>query len=306
MNFQRDAFISTINDLALTNKQIVFLSADFGAPALDRLRVTIPDQFFHLGISEQNLIDVAIGLALKGKIVITYAMAPFISLRCAEQHKIAAMMELPIINLIAGVGLGYANAGPTHYATEDYALALNTIGSTVITTADAPTAAACAKHLIENPKFCFVRMDRAPGEDLSDVTPSSFESGYRTFFSGKKTAIVSHGYMVLKMHNMLENNPNISASVTLFDVFRSKPIPGGFLKDLADFDHIIIMDEQIEKSSLGLHLLPELMKSYQSSQIHRFHLNEAFMFGNDGREALIEEAGIEEEAIVQMIADCST
>jgi len=282
------------------------LSADFGAPALDRLRVTVPDQFFHLGISEQNLIDVAIGLALKGKIVTTYAMAPFISLRCAEQHKIAAMMELPIINLIAGVGLGYANAGPTHYATEDFALALNTIGSTVITTADAPTAAACAKHLIEHPKFCFVRMDRAQGQDLSDVTPSSFETGYRTFYSGKKIAIVSHGYMVLKMHNMLEQNQNMSASVTIFDVFRSKPIPSMLHKDLSEFDHIIIIDEQIEKSSLGLHLLPELMKSHQSSQIHRFHLSEAFMFGNDGRESLIKEAGIEEDVIAQLIADLST
>ena len=71
-------------------------------------------------------------------------MAPFISLRCAEQHKLAAMMTLPIINIIAGVGLGYANAGPTHYATEDYGLAVNFIGSTVYTISDAPLAGECA------------------------------------------------------------------------------------------------------------------------------------------------------------------
>jgi len=301
MNFQRDAFISAINDIALKNKDIVFLSADFGAPALDKFRQTLPNQFFHLGISEQNLIDVAIGLALKGKIVITYAMAPFISLRCAEQHKIAAMMELPIINLIAGVGLGYANAGPTHYSTEDYALALNTIGSTVITTADAPTATACAKYLIENPRFCFVRMDRSPGDDLSNVTLTSFERGYRTFFSGKKIAVVSHGYMVSKMHRMFEKDELLSGLATLFDVFCSKPIPSTLLENLSNFKDVIVIDEQIENSSIGLYLFPFLMKTHEASHIHRFHLKEAFMFGNDGRDALIKEAGIEEEKIRQLI-----
>ena len=305
MNFQRDAFISTINDLALANKDIVFLSADFGAPALDKLRVTIPDQFFHLGISEQNLIDVAIGMALKGKTVITYAMAPFISLRCAEQHKIAAMMELPIINLIAGVALGYANAGPTHYATEDYALAINTIGSTVITTADAPTAAACAKDLVANPRFCFVRMDRAPGEDMRAMTEAEFASGYRTFFGGKKTAVVSHGYMALKMHRMISADDNLSSSVTLFDLFRSKPVPEGFLTELSKYDNVIMVDEQIEKSSLGIHLLPSVIKTHDPAKIRNIHLKEAFMFGNTGRDALIKEAGIEEDAIAQMIVELS-
>lgn len=305
MNFQRDAFISTINDFALTNKDIVFLSADFGAPALDKFRQTLPNQFFHLGISEQNLIDVAIGLALKGKVVITYAMAPFISLRCAEQHKIAAMMNLPIINLIAGVGLGYANAGPTHYSTEDYALALNTIGSTVITSSDASTARACAKHLIENPKFCFVRMDRSPGEDLVDMTLTSFKRGYRTFFSGQKTAVVSHGYMVLKTHRMLKNDGLLTESITLFDVFRSKPIPSTLLENLVNFEHVIVIDEQIENSSIGSYLLPFLMKTHDASHIHRFHLKEAFMFGNDGRDALIKEAGINEDEIRQLITKCA-
>ena len=69
----------------------LFLSADFGAPALDNFMAELPDQFFHLGISEQNMIDVAIGLALRGKKVFAYAMAPFVIMRCAEQHKLAAI-----------------------------------------------------------------------------------------------------------------------------------------------------------------------------------------------------------------------
>ena len=61
---QRDAFITEIHQAALTDNRIMFLSADFGAPALDKFRAEIPAQFIHCGISEQNMVNVAVGLAL--------------------------------------------------------------------------------------------------------------------------------------------------------------------------------------------------------------------------------------------------
>ena len=67
---QRDEFIKVIYKRAKKDKNICILSADFGAPALDIFIKELPSQFYHLGISEQNMIDVAIGLALKGKSIL--------------------------------------------------------------------------------------------------------------------------------------------------------------------------------------------------------------------------------------------
>ena len=134
--FQRDKFIEIVSKYLKKNKNIFFLSADFGAPALDELRKNFKKNFIHLGISEQNMIDVSIGLALEGKVVVNYAMAPFISLRCLEQLKTASLMQLPIITLVPGIGLGYADAGPTHYSTEDAACLNSMIGSNVYTASD--------------------------------------------------------------------------------------------------------------------------------------------------------------------------
>ena len=67
LEFQRDSFI---NEIYLSAKKIrifIFLSADFGAPALDRFRRDLKNQFIHCGISEQNMVNVAAGLALEGK-----------------------------------------------------------------------------------------------------------------------------------------------------------------------------------------------------------------------------------------------
>ena len=76
---QRDAFIEEITKSLDKDKSIFFLSADFGAPALDKLREKFPKNFLHCGISEQAMLDIASGLALDGNKVFVYAMAPFLS-----------------------------------------------------------------------------------------------------------------------------------------------------------------------------------------------------------------------------------
>ena len=146
-SFQRDSFINEIYKEAQKNKNIYFLSADFGAPSLDIFRKKLPKQFIHTGISEQNTIDIAIGLSLKNKIVVNYAMAPFILSRAWEQHKISSVMKLPMINLIPGIGYGYANAGPTHYSNEDLGLANLIVNSNIYTISDSKSASFVAKNI---------------------------------------------------------------------------------------------------------------------------------------------------------------
>jgi len=83
----RDVVIETICAAARKDKNVLFVSADLGAVALDDLRRDLPNQFIHAGIAEQHMIDLAAGLALSGKKVFCYAMAPFITARCYEQIK---------------------------------------------------------------------------------------------------------------------------------------------------------------------------------------------------------------------------
>ena len=138
----RDAFIDEIYKSAISDKDIIFISADFGAAALDDFRENLPDQFIHAGISEQNMVDVSVGLALTGKKVFLYAMAPFITTRCYEQTKaVISSMRLPITLIAVGVGLGYDHATLTHFTTEDIAImrALNGIRSVSYTHLTLPT-----------------------------------------------------------------------------------------------------------------------------------------------------------------------
>ena len=122
-------------------KNIILLSADFGAPALDKFRKNLKSQFVHTGISEQNMVNVAAGLALKKKSLCLCYGSFCYSWNCLEQHKCcSSMMNLPINTIVAGIGLGYADAGPTHYATEDQASLRSLIKSKVYTVSDSISA----------------------------------------------------------------------------------------------------------------------------------------------------------------------
>ena len=111
----RDVLIQEIFARAKTNSNLLFLSADLGAESLDQFRAELPAQFIYPGICEQNMIDVAAGLASARKTVFTYAMASFITARCYEQLKVAlGAMNQPVTVVSVGVGLGYDDAGPTH------------------------------------------------------------------------------------------------------------------------------------------------------------------------------------------------
>jgi hypothetical protein len=108
---QRDSFWNKIYEIARQDRRIVIVSADMGAPALDRIRRDLPGQFVNVGIAEQNGILVASGLAREGKRPFFYAIAPFAVFRPVELTRVnQAIMKIPIT--IVGVGAGFSNETP--------------------------------------------------------------------------------------------------------------------------------------------------------------------------------------------------
>ena len=151
----RDVFIDEVFLPARKNKDIYFTTPDMGAPSLDKFRKELPEQFIHSGICEQHMISMAFfGLTLMDKTIFCYAMAPFITSRCYEQIKCSvAAMDRPVC-LVGWVGLGYADAGPTHYTTEDIAtMSLSKYRDAP--PSDVPSIENYNKEYIKKTKICF-------------------------------------------------------------------------------------------------------------------------------------------------------
>ena len=119
----RDAFFNQLYEIAAQDRNVVLLTADMGAMAIDRFRRELPDQFINVGVAEQNMVSVAAGMALCKKKVFIYAIAPFVTMRCYEQIKVdISGMCLPVTIVGAGPGIAYDFDGPTHHAVQDMAI----------------------------------------------------------------------------------------------------------------------------------------------------------------------------------------
>jgi len=291
---QRDGFIEEIKNAIKKGDNIYFLSADFGAAALDELREELPNNFIHCGISEQNMIDVAIGLALEGKKVFCYAMAPFISLRAVEQIKQIGIMNLPICLISVGVGIGYADSGPTHYVTEEFACMRSIVGCNVYTASDTLTAKNLALSLLANPKFSYVRLDRHALPDLSmDFTKDEFAQLGNT--NSDKIALVSHGKMTHECIKAFESN---QGKYVVFDIIQSKPFPKAVVDELKKCKGAVVVDEQTPAGSLGAAVFEACSEENFWPKIVNVTLPEMYFFENGGREYLHRKHGLSFENII--------
>ena len=297
---QRDIFIKEITKRLQKDKNIYFLSADFGAAALDELREKFPKNFLHCGISEQAMIDIASGLALEKNKVFCYAMAPFLSLRSIEQAKCGpGLMKLPICLISVGIGLGYADAGPTHYSTEDFSCFRSIVGSSIYTPSDGHSAKMIAQEMLTRPNFSYIRLDREVLPNISpELTKIDYRKGFKIFGkpNEKKIALISHGKMT---HNCMEIYKNNTTKFICVDIFRSKPFPKALPKEIKKCKGIIVIDEQSPNGNLSSCVFEGFSDQGFFPKIISKCLPENYIFENGGRNYLLTKYGLSNKDIIK-------
>ncbi|MCC6346060.1 MAG: transketolase [Nitrospirales bacterium] len=305
----RDALIEQLYDRMRTNDDIFFVSADFGAPALDRLREDFGDRFINVGIAEQNLINIATGLALEGAVVYAYAIAPFLSMRAYEQIRtnlsILSQVREINVNLIGvGAGLSYDVTGPTHHCLEDSCIMRVLPNFVVFSPGDSVTTEQFVDYSLRVKKPKYLRLDgKAQPRIYDDPRKISMEEGFSVVREGKDVCLVSTGYMThkaLRVAEMLEQE-GISAGVV--DVFMLKPLDGELLyKSVGKYSHIATMEESfIDKGSLDSIVAEVLRSSRSQADLTKLGFGDRYVFEVGNREHLHKVNGLDEATIVRTL-----
>jgi len=134
----RQTALNMVYELAKRDPRVVFIGSDLGPDTLKQLKAERPNQFFMEGVSEANIVTMAAGLALEGKIPYINTIATFLTRRCFEQIVLDLGLHKTKVRLIAsGGGLVYAPLGPTHLATDDIAILRAVPNMTILAPADA-------------------------------------------------------------------------------------------------------------------------------------------------------------------------
>jgi transketolase len=116
----RVEFVRAIDAVLERDAKSVFLTADLGYNAFEKLAGMFGPRFLNVGVAEQNMMGVAAGMAMTGLRPWTYSIAPFSTYRCLEQiRNDICLHDLPVRIVGNGGGYTYGIMGSTHHALED-------------------------------------------------------------------------------------------------------------------------------------------------------------------------------------------
>jgi transketolase len=168
----RPAFIRTLVELCRSDDRIHLLVGDLGFGLIEAYAREFPDRLLNVGVAEQNLAGIAAGMAMCGKIVFTYSIANFPTLRAVEQIRNDICHHNASVKIVSvGCGLNYGALGVTHHATEDVAIMRTLPAMTVVAPGDPVETILATRSLAEQPGPAYLRLGKA-GEPFVHATDS--------------------------------------------------------------------------------------------------------------------------------------
>jgi transketolase len=190
----RSAFFHTLLHLAEQDERVHLLVGDLGFGVVEPFAQRFPDRFLNVGVAEQNMTGVAVGLALCGKIVFTYSIGNFPTLRCLEQIRNDVCYHQADVKIVAvGGGFAYGALGMTHHATEDLSVMRSMPGMVVVAPGDPFEVEQATRAIVAQPGPCYLRLGRA-GEPTIHERNAVFKLGRAIRMrEGRALTIISTG-----------------------------------------------------------------------------------------------------------------
>jgi transketolase len=243
----RGTFGVAILEYAPEIENLMVLTADLSTTSgLDRFKKTYPEKFLNVGISEQNMIGIAAGMANEGRTVFVTTFSNFAAMRSYEQIRLdLGYMEsnVKVVGLAGGMAMGMF--GNTHYGIEDMALMRAVPGLTVVSPADGieivKAVVASAKH--QGPVY--IRLTGAMNNPIVYSEDYEFVIGKGiTLKRGKDITIIATGTMVyesLVAAKLLEES---SIFVTVVNMHTIKPLDTNLLEQIISSSKLIVTVEE--------------------------------------------------------------
>lgn len=287
-----------------------------GAPALDQWREQLPNQFIVAGISEQNAINLAAGLSRAGKKPYVYMMACWVA-RCFEQIRYScAMAQNPITILGAGVGLGYAPAGPAHEPTEDLAYMRAIESIEIFSPSSIGLIQPIVNLTITVPKLRYIRLERSVSEHVSNHKSSKtfseiVDSGNQIFKEfgliekKAKVTIFSSGYLLQRVYDAsMILQKEFKIDVQIIDVIRIKPLNIDYIINiLNDSNFVVTVEEQAVSAAFGAAIVEGFSDQLFQAFVLRLGLKTAYVFENGTRDQLLDNNGLSIFNIVHKVKE---
>jgi transketolase len=259
----RNTFINTLCELAATHEDVFLLCGDLGYSVLEPFADRFPDRFLNAGVAEQNMTQVAAGLAMEGYNVFTYSIGNFPTLRCMEQIRYDVCYHEANVKVVAvGSGYAYGPQGVSHHTTEDLAMLRVLPNMVLCAPGDPMEAEAAAHYMVRRRGPGYVRLNKAGEARVHDpARPPVLQPGHLLpVMEGTEVAVLVTGAMLGPVV------AEVCASGRKWAVF-SVPFVGGYLPEelialQRDYRQLVTVEEHQLNGGFGASVVEALSDLY--------------------------------------------
>lgn len=300
----RTAFIDTLLNMARLDSRIMLVVGDLGFGVVTSFRDDLPDQFVNAGVAEQNMTGMAVGMALSGKIVFTYSIANFSTVRPLEQIRNDVCYHQANVCIVAvGGGLSYGALGASHHATEDLALMRALPNLMVVAPGDPIEAREATRALISHQGPAYLRLGRA-GEPVVHNAKIDFELGKAIKVrDGSDVALITTGGMLhnaVRAADQLEKDGIQAAVLSMHTV---KPLDQvAVIQAATDYPAVFTIEEHNIIGGLGSAVAETLAEQGTLPCLFkRIGIDDRFVTEVGDQKHLLAYYGLDANGIVQVV-----
>lgn len=295
----RSGFGAGLAELGRSNPNVVALCADLvGSLKMEKFIEENPERFFQVGIAEANMIGIAAGLTIGGKIPFTGTFANFSTGRVYDQIRQSVAYSDKNVKICAShAGLTLGEDGATHQILEDIGLMKMLPGMTVINTCDYNQTKAATIAIAEHHGPVYLRFGRPVVPVF--MPEGEFEIGKAILLTeGSDVTIVATGHLVWEALQASEQLEALGIRAEVINIHTIKPLDEkAILRSVSKTGCIITAEEHNILGGLGESVARVLV---QNKPVPQEFVAVQDSFGESGTpEQLMEKYGLNAAAIVK-------
>lgn len=296
----RSGFGAGMTELADTNPDVVALCADLvGSLKLADFIKKVPERFFQTGIAEANMIGMAAGLTIGGKIPFACSFANFATGRVYDQIRQSVAYSGKNVKICAShAGITLGEDGATHQILEDIGLMQMLPGMTVINPCDFNQTKAATLAIAEYEGPVYLRFGR-PKIPVFVPEDTPFEIGKAWLMQeGTDITILATGHLVWESVEAAKTLAEQGISVELINIHTIKPLDNeAILKSVAKTGRVVVAEEHQRLGGLGS-AVAQLLSENQPAPMAFVAVQDSF--GESGTpDDLMKKYGIDATAVVK-------
>jgi transketolase len=300
----RDAFVRRLAQIAERYPRVLLITGDLGFGVLTDFAKRFPGQYLNAGVAEQNMAGLATGLALDGRIVFTYSIGNFPTLRCLEQIRNGACYHEANVKIVAvGGGFSYGALGMTHHATEDVAILRALPRMKVLVPGDDWEAAEATEAMVHTPGPCYLRLDKSKAPATRREGETYRLGVIRELREGRDFTLVCYGGILGSVLQAADTLRAEGVSCRVLNVHTVKPIDREALVRAArETGGILTIEEHTVEGGLGGVVAETLLEAAAAPRrFLRLGLRDQFSSIVGSQEYLRKRYGLDQEAIVARV-----